>query len=1579
MNIGKKFTLAVIASLLVVIITSLLIFASFELRQEKKKLPLFSRMTGQIIEESLDAYMLTRNSTMLDAKLAEIKKNVKIIANIWVLNQHSIVKNGSDQGARGRKWPEISTSAEIAADGRQGVLLEDGTTYRWMQYVTNKTECHRCHRPQAKYNGIIIIDFSLHDVIQNLRKEIYGATAIILISLLLTGGAVLALWNILVRRRLIAVVDKIRLFKEGVYRCGPARQGKDEFVRFENDIDAMAAAVQGREVEKQNLVRQLSLANEELQREIGMRKQWDVQLQEQKFFSDSLIQNSAVATFVLGFDHRVIIWNKACEELTGVQAASMLGTSSQWKPFYRNPRQTLADLVLDGTTGDLAGRYEKYSRSTLVQNGLHAEGWYEGLNGRDRYIIFDAAPIHHSNGSLIAVIETLQDVTEQKNAEALLAGSEAKLRTIIETEPECVKLVSVDGTILEINKAGLDMIEAERPEQAMGASIFQLVVPEHHPALREHLERAIKEGPDTVEFEIVGLRGTRRWFETRAALLPNPGGESHALLAVTRDVTERKQWEKKLQDQLQFLQTLMETIPMPVFYKDARGVYQGCNRAFEQFMGFSKEQVVGKTVYDVASKDLADIYYQKDRELFENPGIQVYENQIKHADGSLRHVTFSKATYRDAKGSVAGLLGVMQDITERKKAEAALRESETQFRELAGLLPQPVYEADLQGRIIFGNKSAFDYFGYRLEDLGQMSLADMIIPEDRQRAQHHLEQLARGAKPSGKEYTAVSKEGNLFPVMVYSAPVNREGRVVGFRGIIMDITERKKAEEALRQAYHTLETLISASPLAILTLDSEGKITLWNAAAERIFGWTAQEAMGRINPIIPADRLEEFKQLRSRVMNGESVMGLEIQRMTKAGVLIDLSLSTAPLRDAAGQVTAIMAVLDDITERKRAEAAIKRHYDTQTAINWILHISLENIPLENILKQTLDLILSIPWLSFESRGGIFLVEEDRPEVLVLKAERGLSENIRNECSTVQFGKCLCGRAAARGEAQFSDSIDARHEIHYDGMNSHGHYCVPIKHTRTVIGVLNIYLKEGHIRDDREIEFLNAIANALAGVIRRSKAEAALQESEKRYRTLAEAAHDIIFIADREGRIRFMNSYGADLFGLKVSELKGQNIEILFRPELSSAERMNFSSVLQTGQSLYTENAFSFLKQETWFGTWLVPLTDEEGRVDSVLGVARDITGRKRSEREREKLILDLQKALNMISRSQKEWQDTFDSITDMIAIIDKDFRIVKANRAFAGYFGFHPKEIIQRKCYEFCHKTEGPIPGCLHQRSLAERQPLSEELLDKKTGRTFLMTTFPYLSPEGDVIGSIHVSRDVTDERDRESRLIMSERLAALGQMASGIAHEINNPLASIAGCSEGLLSRIKKGQCDYKLFETYLNIIQEEIFRCKSITTAMLSFVRKTTYEKKEVNLAAMLDRTVEIISFQGRLKGIKIDRIYGDQVPAVQANEGELRQVFLAVMTNALDAMEDQGTLTLEAGVSGPHAFVRIADTGPGIPSEDINRIFDPFYTTKAERGGTGLGLSIARKIIHNHNGTIDVRSEGGQGTSFTILLPL
>ncbi len=157
------------------------------------------------------------------------------------------------------------------------------------------------------------------------------------------------------------------------------------------------------------------------------------------------------------------------------------------------------------------------------------------------------------------------------------------------------------------------------------------------------------------------------------------------------------------------------------------------------------------------------------------------------------------------------------------------------------------------------------------------------------------------------------------------------------------------------------------------------------------------------------------------------------------------------------------------------------------------------------------------------------------------------------------------------------------------------------------------------------------------------------------------------------------------------------------------------------------------------------------------------------------------------------------------------------------------------------------------------------EIRDPKSNKLLRVSTFPYYAPDGAFKGSVHIARDITAEKDQELRLIMSERLASLGQMASGVAHEINNPLASIAGCTEGLLNRVKSGRCDADVCPNYFDIILDEIRRCKSITTSMLSFVRTSSYEKKEVFLAELLDKTVEMVGFQGRLTDVDIVRNYG------------------------------------------------------------------------------------------------------------------
>ncbi len=326
-----------------------------------------------------------------------------------------------------------------------------------------------------------------------------------------------------------------------------------------------------------------------------------------------------------------------------------------------------------------------------------------------------------------------------------------------------------------------------------------------------------------------------------------------------------------------------------------------------------------------------------------------------------------------------------------------------------------------------------------------------------------------------------------------------------------------------------------------------------------------------------------------------------------------------PLEEIPGDRYKIEELEGLVEEYQRTEEKLRRNHETQTIINSLLSLSLEEIPFHNLLQRCLDLLLSIEWLSFESRGAIFLVEEN-PEILVLKVANGLEGLDRKLCGEVPFGQCLCGKAALAGEILHITSDDAQHERQVEGMLPHGHYCVPIQDADRVLGVINIFVDADHQRDPAEEEFLVTVAHTLAGIVVRRRTEEALRKSEKNLRNITSNLGEGIFVLDAFGRLLFMNPEAERLLGASEEAILFHEIDDLVfiggENEREADDESPFRQVLRSGIKCSSEDALFHRKDGSLLPVAYVSTPFmEKGKVTGSITAFRDISERKRLEKE----------------------------------------------------------------------------------------------------------------------------------------------------------------------------------------------------------------------------------------------------------------------------------------------------------------------------------------------------------------------------
>jgi two-component system, NtrC family, sensor kinase len=352
-----------------------------------------------------------------------------------------------------------------------------------------------------------------------------------------------------------------------------------------------------------------------------------------------------------------------------------------------------------------------------------------------------------------------------------------------------------------------------------------------------------------------------------------------------------------------------------------------------------------------------------------------------------------------------------------------------------------------------------------------------------------------------------------------------------------------------------------------------------------------------------------------------------------------------------------------------------------------------------------------------------------------------------------------------------------------------------------------------------------------------------------------------------------------------------------------------------------------------------------------------------------------------INRERKVTERIIDSLPVGLYVIDRDYRISVWNRKReTGMQGVSREEAIGRTIFEILHRQPAEVLRREFDEVFATGRLQTFHMESSVTGelRTYRISKIPMRLENGPVTHVITVGEDVTEWRAAQDRFAQAEKLAAIGTLAAGVMHEINNPLATIAACAESLEL---DGAGNTPGVLDGLRLIQSEVHRCKGIVDTLLEFSRPKESEKTLVNLNDAIERTLFVMRHHTRFKRLNVQQELDTSLSAVvHGNVEQLMQVFMALLINAMDAMNDRGTVTLRTrwAPDARAVIADIVDEGEGIRRADLQKIFEPFFTTKPPGRGTGLGLSICYAIIAEHGGRIEVDSEPGKGSAFRIILP-
>jgi two-component system sporulation sensor kinase C len=1210
----------------------------------------------------------------------------------------------------------------------------------------------------------------------------------------------------------------------------------------------------------------------------------------------------------------------------------------------------------------------------LMHDVTEAKAREASLEESRRYFkaLFEDSSVSEWEVDLSAVKQRLDD---------LRASGVGDIDRYLCDHPEEVVRCAGVGKINAVNRATLELYEAESVEDFAGG-LGSVFTPESHDKFR-HLLTAIANGTRVFDAEVTTRTLSGKPKHIMLRLRPASGCEdtlkSTHLTVV--DISDRKRTEERLRASEEMFRGIVETSQDIIFRTDTEGVVTYMSPSVQQYSGLLPAKVVGKRFTGFFAPESVGKAVAVLAGVFSGKRMSTLELEVLSPAGQTDTVEISIIPISSG-GRMTGAQGTARVITDRKRAQRALEVSEKAYRTLIGNIPGMVYRGlpDFTTEVIANSETLT---GYRADEFAALKVnwLDLIDPEDKGDVLAGARQLVGRRMSMVQRYRITTKTGE------------QDGEYMGVDGVVFDITERERGEQALRDSEQLLRTVFDANPDYTYLTDLEGRIVYANHVLLESLGLSLEEASSlNILDKFKTDDPDGLGQAVERLRAGGKIEQMEITALAPEAAVGTYEISAVPIQ-REGVIAEILIVARDVTARKAAQEALRQSEERYRLLSETIPLVVySSLPDENSTKifvsGQIEGLTGYSGTEFSEDPTLYarMVHPDDSELVWRKIE----EHRRNKSALdIEY------RIVTR-DGQTKWIVDE---------------AVPILDSRGEIAQINGFM---------------------ADITPRKRAEADLIHQVGFLQTLIDTIPNPVFYKDTEGRYTGCNQAFADFLGLPRSEIIGRSVYDIAPRELaeeySGRDRQLLANPgMQAHEWAVRRNDGGLRKVIFNKATF----ENQDGSLGGLLGIMLDIT--------------DLRNTEDALRASERVYRCLFEEAP--VALWEEDLSGIKVYsddlrsrgvQDFGSYLAQHPDEVSRLvrtakviransaalRLYQ-CEIPDALVPLAEINAASQASTVFSDLVAALSEGHTHFVAEYEAVTcrgvarhvrlmrvavpgHEGSLSRVLASAVDITRLKQTESDLrtaqaqltlyselleqkvkerteriqqlerqrAADERIAATGRMAARLAHEINNPLAGI----KNSFLLVKRAVPEGHPRSEYVALIEKEIDRIALIIRKMFELYRDEQPVLRRIEVAGAIREILILSESSLREKEIKIVFRPPDEPLYARLPAGYLSQVMFNLLRNATEASGPGTSVTVSVEQHGSDVVIGVVDEGTGIAPEHRDLVFEPFFTTKAgdEMRGLGLGLSVSRSMVEAMGGSIGFETETGKGTKFVVRLP-